>query len=129
MLTISASEYNHTHGLQQWVGLNSFFSRMYGASIIDWYDLAIHSLRWAFERQNQPRPSTALQRVNAAAQWMINAAPRLFRLTQTLATPADAEVLHQGTGFIALAEPEYIGDVVFTETRWIFWNQLWQSSQ
>ncbi|OTB15749.1 hypothetical protein K445DRAFT_22070 [Daldinia sp. EC12] len=117
------SIYHHSCGLQRWVNLNSFFSRMYGASIIDWYDLGIHSLRWAFEREAQPQPSVASKRVKAAAQWMINAAPRLFRLTQTLATSADEEVLHEGTGFIALTQPEYIGDVVFTETRWIFWNQ------
>lgn len=110
---------NNGKAYDRWVNLNTFAARVYNQNIVELYDLGVYSVRGAFERDNYPSPEADKCYVDAAAQWMIYSAPKLFLLTQT---SNRGRATFPSRGYVVLEGPAFHGTTVITLARWIYWK-------
>lgn len=99
---------------KEWVNLNSFVSRLYGAGLIKWYYFAIWTIQGSLENSEVPLIDLLESRVAAAAQWFKNSGPTLFKtLRETEPSEADRETLKS---------PFFNEEKVLSLDRWVFWK-------
>ncbi|OCL09783.1 hypothetical protein AOQ84DRAFT_387930 [Glonium stellatum] len=103
---------------KEWVNLNSFVSRLYGAGLIKWYRFAIWTIRDSLENSQVPAADLLESRVAAAAQWIENSASKLFKtLRDTEPSEGDRR---------AFKSPLFDEEKVLSLDRWAFWRSKFQ---
>lgn len=65
----------------EWLNLNSFNARLFGAGVTRWYNFAIWQLREGLEDVLGPDPHENDCKIAVASEWIIQAGPNLLRET------------------------------------------------
>lgn len=101
----------------EWVNLNSFTSRLYGANLIKWYYFGIWAMRDSLESPQNLPDDILDNRILVAAQWIYHSKSRLFTLVRSLNLSIDQAY--------ALRSPTFPrGDI--SMSRWLFWKERFE---
>ncbi|KAG8423719.1 hypothetical protein J3458_000588 [Metarhizium acridum] len=104
--------------IQEWISLNSFAARIYGASLQPWVNLGIWELRSGLEEAPEDRPNAKDTRIATAYEWIVHAGKELYangRQAQQL-DAMEQRALKPGS----LLKIEASG---LSNDRWSFWRE------
>ncbi|KAK9440839.1 hypothetical protein VB005_05474 [Metarhizium brunneum] len=104
--------------IQEWISLNSFAARIYGASLQPWVNLGIWELRSGLEEPPEDRPNAKDTRIATAYEWIVHAGKALYangRQAQQL-DAMEQRALKPGS----LLKIEVSG---LSSDRWNFWRE------
>lgn len=106
--------------LQEWVNINSIFSRLYGANLMNWYHVGIWTLRDSFETNDVSLATDDVlgSRVGASAEWIKYSGTHLRRLCEK-EDPSTAE-------HTSLASAQFSGKSGLSLQRWEFWKSAFK---
>ena len=104
----------------EWLNLNSFHARLFGAGLVEWENFVIWQMRQALEEDLSPNVATDL-RLSVASEWAIHAGPALLRkclVERRDVTEGDKR--SHGPG------PLYTGQGALNLERWGFWKRRFE---
>ncbi|KAH6892487.1 hypothetical protein B0T10DRAFT_547238 [Thelonectria olida] len=107
---------DETYSPSEWLNLNSFAARLFGAGIVGWVNFPIWQLRHGLEEDASPGPDTDC-RVAAASEWLIQAGPNLLRRCLLRTNFNEAQKRSYRAGAI------YSGHAGLNLERWGFWKR------
>ncbi|KAG5977996.1 hypothetical protein E4U55_006435 [Claviceps digitariae] len=104
--------------VEEWVSLNSFAARIYGAALQDWHNFAIWELRFGLEEPFEDRPSAKDAMIATIYEWIVHAGKELHKnATKEIKLSAmETRALKPGSLF----KSDQSG---LTIERWDFWRE------
>jgi hypothetical protein len=104
--------------IQEWISLNSFAARIYGASLQSWVNLGIWELRSGLEEPPEDRPNAKDTRIATAYEWIVHAGKELYANGQQVQKldAMEQRALKPGS----LLKMEAAG---LSKERWRFWRE------
>ncbi|KAI1655132.1 hypothetical protein F4813DRAFT_391849 [Daldinia decipiens] len=103
------------HVCQRYVNLNAFVSRLYNDDLVDCYGLGIKAMRRVFESGQSRSDMLVICRIQAATQWMLYSAKKLFAL-MTVYRPGHRDQDTYGSALFS-------GNMAFSFERWMYWKR------
>ncbi|KAH8735997.1 hypothetical protein BGZ61DRAFT_90106 [Ilyonectria robusta] len=118
--TVEGQELGDEYPYSEWLNLNSFNARLFGAGLVEWESFVIWQMRQALEEDLSPNAATDL-RLSVASEWAIHAGPALLRkclVERRDVTEGDKR--SRGPG------PLYTGHGALNLERWGFWKRRFE---
>lgn len=113
----NGEEENDVQTPDEWLNLNSFNARLFGAGITRWYNFAIWQLREGLEDVLGPDTHENDWKIAVASEWIIQAGPKLLRETLLNEDISEAEKrAYRGCGL-------WTGLPGLSTERWGFWKR------
>ena len=120
--TVEGQESDDEYPYNEWLNLNSFNARLFGAGLVEWESFIIWQMRQALEEDLSPTSSTATDlRLSVASEWAIHAGRALLR--KCLAERRDVtedDKRSRGPG------PLFTGHGALNLERWGFWKRRFE---
>ncbi|OAA51908.1 hypothetical protein NOR_00501 [Metarhizium rileyi] len=104
--------------IQEWISLNSFAARIYGASLQSWVNLAIWELRSGLEETPEDRPNAKDTRIATAYEWIVHAGKQLYANGQQVVQLDAMEQRALKPGSLLKIETSGLSN-----DRWRFWRE------
>ncbi|GAO14597.1 hypothetical protein UVI_02009500 [Ustilaginoidea virens] len=104
--------------IQEWISLNSFAARLYGAGLQPWVNLAIWELRSGLEETPEDRPNARDTRIATAHEWITHAGKQLYRNGRQPQKLDDVEQRALKPGRLFKSETSGLSN-----ERWNFWRE------
>ncbi|OAQ73879.1 hypothetical protein VFPPC_15373 [Pochonia chlamydosporia 170] len=104
--------------IQEWISLNSFAARLYGASLQSWVNLGIWELRSGLEEPPEDRPNAKETRVATAYEWITHAGKELHANGQQVQQLDAMEQRALKPGSLLKIEASGLSN-----ERWRFWRE------
>ncbi|KAK2590956.1 hypothetical protein QQS21_011352 [Conoideocrella luteorostrata] len=104
--------------IEEWISLNSFAARLYGASLQDWHNFAIWELRSGLEETPEDRPNAKDTRIATAYEWIVHAGKELHKQGQEVKKLDAMETRALKPGSLFKSDNSGL-----TNERWNFWKE------
>lgn len=104
--------------IQEWISINSFAARMYGASLQSWVNLGIWELRSGLEETPEDRPNAKDTRIATASEWIMHAGKELYTQGQQVQKLDAMEQRALKPGSLLKIEQSGLSN-----ERWRFWRE------
>ncbi|KHO01789.1 uncharacterized protein MAM_00790 [Metarhizium album ARSEF 1941] len=104
--------------VQEWISLNSFAARIYGASLQSWENLGIWELRAGLEETPEDRPNAKDTRIATAYEWIVHAGKELYANGRQAKQLDAMEKRALKTGSLLKIETSGLSN-----DRWNFWRE------
>lgn len=117
---VEGQEQDDEYPYSEWLNLNSFNARLFGAGLVEWESLVIWQMEQALEEELSPNAATDLG-LSVASEWAIHTGPALLRKCLV-----ERRVVTEGEKRSRRPGPLFTGHGALNLERWGFWKRRFE---